>query len=682
MKTAWATCVLIILAVLPGTALTEETVDHRMTGAWFDPAHNGEGFLVEVLDERSAVVYWFTYDTDGAQRWFIGEGVVQGDRIEFEELLAGSGASFGAGFNPDDVVLEAVGTMSLQWSDCNTADASYTIDGSPGSQSLIRLTSLAGRECGSSEPAGFPQTGSWFDLTHSGEGLILEVLPGNEALVFWFSYDDGGRPAWFYGVGQLDDYTILVEEMLHTRGGRFGPDFNPGEIVYETWGSTLIELDCNYGKLDYISGLDSFGVGKQTLFRLTNPGNIACDHPEPPNILLVITDDVGKDASSQYPEGDDPPFTPVLDGLAEQGLVFENAWSSPTCSPTRAGILTGKYGFRTGVLNPQDTLSVSEVSVHEYIGQNLPSRYASAVIGKWHLGGGRNALDHPARLGISHFSGILGGGVDDYENWILTTNGVQNAETAYTTTRLTDIASGWISEQESPWFLWLAYNAPHTPFHLPPQELHNRQLTDSQDQIDANPRPYYLAAIEAIDHELGRLLDSMEQQQRENTLIFFMGDNGSPGQVAINPYGRRKAKGSLYQGGVNIPFFASGAGVERVGEREASMINTTDLFATISEIAGVNVVAVNDSISFAGLLGEPRALPRDYLFTERDEEGLLDQAVSDGHYKLIDYGDGRQELYDLLDDPYEDNELLEAGTAPAGQLDFLLELMSWITAEE
>ena len=112
------------------------------------------------------------------------------------------------------------------------------------------------------------------------------------------------------------------------------------------------------------------------------------------------------------------------------------------------------------------------------------------------------------------------------------------------------------------------------------------------------------------------------------------------------------------------------------------MINTTDLFATISEITGVNVAAVNDSISFADLLGEPRALPRGYQFTERDEEGLLDQAVSDGHYKLIDFGDGRQEMYDLLDDPYEDNELLEAGTAREGQLDYLLELMSRITAEE
>lgn len=662
--------------------LVRGTVDHSITGAWYDPAHNGEGFLVELLDEQSAVVYWFTYDGEGDQRWFIGNGVIEGDQIVFDELLAGSGARFGEEFNPADVVLSPVGQLTLQWSDCNTASASYVVEGQEGSQSLVRLTGLAGRDCGTSQPGVNPQTGSWYDRTHSGEGVILEVLPDDGVLVFWFSYNDEGRPAWFYGLGQLDDYAVRVDELVHTHGGRFGAEFNPEDVVTEPWGSILIDLDCNYGKLDYTSGLDAFGSGKQTLLRLTNPGNVPCDRPEPPNILLVIADDLGKDAFAQYPEGDDPPDTPILDTLAQQGLVFENAWSNPTCTPTRAGILTGKYGFRTGVLDPTDALDPSEPSLHEFIEQYLPSRYRSAVIGKWHLTQGRRAVDHPASFGISHFAGILGGGVEDYENWVLTANGEQTDETTYSTTKLTDLAIDWIAADAQPWFLWLAFNAPHTPFHLPPQELHERQLENSQEAIEANPRPYYLAAIEAMDHEIGRLLDSLDDQTRENTLVVFLGDNGTPGQVAINPYARRKAKGSLYQGGVNVPFFVSGAGVVRSGGRETALVNTTDLFASLAAVTGVNVEAVNDSVSFAGLMESPGPSRRDYLYTERDDEGLWDRAVFDGQFKLVDFDDGRQEMYDLLADPYEDNELLDAGTAPAGQQSFLLELLGLITGAD
>lgn len=674
--------VLVALASLPLAGVAGVTVDHRMTGAWFDPTHSGEGYILEVLDETKAVVYWFTYDEEGQQRWFIGEGEVLGDCIEFAELLAGSGGRFGPGFDPEDVVLSPVGDLSMQWSGCDAASATYQVDGNPGSQTLVRLTDVAGLECGIDEQAPYPQTGSWYDRTHTGEGLVLEALPENRALVFWFSYDGEGRPAWFYGTGVQDENIIHVDEMLQPRGGRFGPDFNPGDVEQNPWGSAWIDLDCNYGKLDYESPLVTFGDGGQTLFRLTNPGNAPCEQPEPPNILLVIADDLGKDASAQYVEGDDPPATPVLDGLAAEGLIFENAWSNPTCSPTRAGILTGKYGIRTGILKPADILSTQETSLQQYIETRLPSRYSKAVIGKWHLGPGRNGLDHPGDLGISHFAGILGGGVDDYENWVLTSNGEQSNETTYSTSRLTDLATDWISAQQKPWFLWLAFNAPHTPFHLPPADLHDRVLPDSESDITANPRPYYLAAIESMDHEFGRLLASLDEQTRENTLIIFLGDNGTPVKVAISPYSRQKAKGSLYQGGINVPFFVSGAGVARAGEREYSMVNTTDLFATIAGLTGVNVRNVNDSVSFASLLSATQQPEREYLFSERDLDDLEDRSVSDGRYKLIEFAGGRQELYDLQNDPYENDELLGSGNAPEGQAEFLLELLSLITAEE
>lgn len=105
------------------------------------------------------------------------------------------------------------------------------------------------------------------------------------------------------------------------------------------------------------------------------------------------------------------------------------------------------------------------------------------------------------------------------------------------------MAIDWKAEQEKPWFLWLAYNAPHTPFHLPPSELHSQKdLDDSQSTIDENPLPYYIAALEAMDSEIGRFLDSLSETEQENTLIIFIGDNGTPNQVAQAPYTNRTAK--------------------------------------------------------------------------------------------------------------------------------------------
>jgi arylsulfatase A-like enzyme len=655
-----------------------ENVNFRMNGAWYDPSHDGEGFLVEVLEDERSLVYWFTYDSSGNQRWFVGTGIVSGDRIDVEELLAGSEAKFGGAFDPEDVVLRDAGSLSLNWSDCDQAGARYVVDGIEGSQSLQRLTSLAGMGCSVTQAAGSPESGSWFDVTHQGEGLVIEVLSESQALVFWFSYDPQGNPAWFFGVGEFSDEHIAVTEMFTSRGGLFGPDFDPMDIEILPWGSVLVELGCRFGKLDYAADMAGFGTGKQTLSRLSSPGNPDCQEAAPPNILLVIADDLGMDSSSQYAISEDLPVTPVLDELAAQGLIFDNAWSSPVCSPTRAGILTGKYGLRTGVLDAGDELATTETSLQSFIHQYLPGRYADAVIGKWHLGPGNRGIDHPADLGIGYFSGILGGGVEDYENWRLTTNGLQSTETTYSTSRLVDEASDWVDQQTTPWFLWLAFNAPHTPFHLPPAGLHDRDLSGTDTDISRNPRPYYLAAIEAMDTELGRLLQSMDEQTRSNTIIIFLGDNGTPGRVAQSPFTTEKAKGSLYQGGINVPMIVAGPGVSRAGERESALVNTTDLFATVASLAGVNVDKIHDSHSFAPLLNGTDPAERTLQYSEVTRDGLEGWSVSDGAFKLIEYTDGRQQLFGLELDPFENDELIESGVVPIEPWERLQDLVDQI----
>ena len=188
-------------------------------------------------------------------------------------------------------------------------------------------------------------------------------------------------------------------------------------------------------------------------------------------------------------------------------------------------------------------------------------------------------------------------GVESYYNWQHTENGQVSTSNEYATSKLTDDAITWINDQEQPWFLWLAYNAPHTPFHAPPSDLHYQgSLPEDQASIDTNPLPYYLAAIEAIDSEMGRLFNSISSEDLENTVIIFLGDNGTPGQV-VQQYHSQRAKGSLYKGGINVPMIISGKGGNRINAQVDALISTTDLFATISELCGISTCLLYTSPS-------------------------------------------------------------------------------------
>jgi arylsulfatase A-like enzyme len=229
------------------------------------------------------------------------------------------------------------------------------------------------------------------------------------------------------------------------------------------------------------------------------------------NVLVIVADDLGKDILELYGQTADQALTPTIDKLAETGIVFNNFWATPSCSPTRAAALTGKQGRKTAVLEPGDAIFPSESIVHQHL-RTVPTtaHYQNALIGKWHLG---NQTSLPWVMGVDYFTGILSGGVDDYFDWTLTTNGVDTSKSTYITSELTNQAIGWINNQESPWFLWLAYNAPHTPFHLPPAALHTRNLSGNTADIEQNPSKYYLAAVEALDTEIGRLLSEIPTEK-------------------------------------------------------------------------------------------------------------------------------------------------------------------------
>ncbi|MDO5971446.1 sulfatase-like hydrolase/transferase [Flavivirga aquimarina] len=385
------------------------------------------------------------------------------------------------------------------------------------------------------------------------------------------------------------------------------------------------------------------------------------DQSTTPNILLVIADDMGLDATPGYNIGSIKPQMSNLQNLMDSGIRFNNLWSNPTCTPTRAGILTGKYGYRTGITKVDDPLPTSETSIQKYLDLNTNSAYSHAVIGKWHLS---NNANHPNNMGVDYYAGTLGGGVPSYTNWSLNINGTTTTSTEYITTKLTDLAIDWVDSQTKPWFLWLAYNAPHTPFHLPPNDLHSQgALPSDQTSIDANPLPYYMAAIEALDTEMGRLINSMSQEEKDNTIIIFIGDNGTPNQV-VQEYASMRAKGSVYQGGVNVPMIISGKGVTRINTTEDALINTTDLFATVANIAGIDITEINDSKSFKALLSDSGTTSRDYTYTEIGKTSGSDYTIRNNTHKYISFYDGSEAFYDLSDNPLESPNLLNTNQLP------------------
>ncbi len=375
-----------------------------------------------------------------------------------------------------------------------------------------------------------------------------------------------------------------------------------------------------------------------------------------PNILLLIADDFGVESSVCYSATPSP--APRLAAFCPQAVVFDHAWSSPTCSPTRAGVLTGRHSFRTGIGEQHTRSNGLALGAGEW---TLPrvldaagKGYAHANFGKWHLGGDDR---RPNDMGWGHFSGITSGAIPDYERWTKVTDGASESVTTYATTEIVDDALQWIGAQSTPWLAWVAFNAPHSPFHLPPAGLHTQNLSGDAADIAANPEPYYDAAVEALDHEIGRLIDSLEADVRDNTTVIFIGDNGTPGQVS--EYAAPRAKESLHEGGVHVPMMIWGAGVRSAG-RSSALVSTTDLFATILDLAGVEDLGSitgttaldSQSLGFAleGAAGGSR-----YILSElfgsvvaADKQG---KTIRDAQHKLIEFSDGRTRFYDLARDP-------------------------------
>ena len=231
-----------------------------------------------------------------------------------------------------------------------------------------------------------------------------------------------------------------------------------------------------------------------------------------------------------------------------------------------------------------------------------------------------------------------------------------------------DDAIAWFdyAATEKPWMLWVAFNAPHTPLGEPPAKLLSSETVAALD--DAEPHTYFSAMIEAMDSEIGRLLGAIGQEELKNTYIIFLGDNGTSANVVTAPFERGRAKGTLYQGGVNVPLMIMGPGVAG-GTTSAALANSVDLYATILDLAGTADdpkldAETLDSTSLAPVLADHTASVRDFAYADvygpQQNQIVNKRAIRNERYKLmLDLQNDTEELYDLSVDPYEHRDLLD-----------------------
>ena len=272
-------------------APTVKAVRPGYSGQYYDPDRSGEGWLVEVLDEKRAMVYWFTFPPlvggQGLQQWMVGVGPIVDNRIVIDEFYFTRGPEFGPGFDPDQVQRMPWGRLEMEFESCRFARVHY--EGPPafgqGELDGTRLVGLAGQPCDGVIPRppvpGAPGiSGQWFDPSHDGEGWLLQEIAEGIVSMGWFTYDANGDQAWIMGLGELQGRTLEFDSLYIPVGTGFGDGFDADEVDRIPWGTATLEFhDCQSARLDYQSHLEGFGGGSLDPVRLTRPAGIDCTLP-------------------------------------------------------------------------------------------------------------------------------------------------------------------------------------------------------------------------------------------------------------------------------------------------------------------------------------------------------------------------------------------------------------------
>jgi arylsulfatase A-like enzyme len=387
-----------------------------------------------------------------------------------------------------------------------------------------------------------------------------------------------------------------------------------------------------------------------------------------PNVIVILVDDLGYGDLSSY--GATDLKTPNVDSLVAAGIRFDNFYANcPVCSPTRAALLTGRYPDLVGVPGVIRTHAESNFGYLSPQAVLLPkllkrAGYHTAIIGKWHLG--LESPNVPNERGFDYFHGFLGDMMDDYYthrrhgiNYIRL-NDKEIDPQGHATDLFTQWSIQYIHERaksKQPFFLYLAYNAPHTPIQPPAEWL---QRVKNREQGISDKRAKLASLIEHLDDSIGKVIGALKETGlSNNTLVIFTSDNGGQLGVGANNGPLRAGKGDMYEGGIRVPMCAVWPGRIKSSSKSNRVALTMDLLPTICEAAGAQITHEIDGRSILPtLFGKPQPLEDRFLFWVRCEGGGYGgrayYAARYGDCKLLQNSPFEQmQLYNLADDPQE-----------------------------
>jgi arylsulfatase A-like enzyme len=420
---------------------------------------------------------------------------------------------------------------------------------------------------------------------------------------------------------------------------------------------------------------------------LTSPSASAAEDFGQPNVVMILVDDLGYGDLSYM--GAKDLRSPHVDSIASDGIRFSNFYANcPVCSPTRAALLTGRYQdlvgvpgvVRTHADNNWGYLTKSAVLIPHPLKK---AGYHTAIVGKWHLG--LESPNTPIDRGFDHFHGFLGDMMDDYythrrhgHNYMYRDR-TEIDPAGHATDLFTQWACDYIQSRESgqPYFLYLAYNAPHTPIQPPEDWL--RKVKAREPGI-TDQRAKLVALIEHMDDGIGKVLSTIKQQVGNDgrpTVVIFSSDNGGQIEVGANNGPLRDGKQSMYEGGLKVATCAAWYGSDRItaGSKTTFAAMSMDLHPTICELAGATIEHPIDGRSILPtLLGHAQPAVRDLWYFTRREGGTRYQgktidAIRRGPWKLLQNSPFEPlELYNLDNDPLEKSDLSQKNRPIFNQL--------------
>ena len=376
-----------------------------------------------------------------------------------------------------------------------------------------------------------------------------------------------------------------------------------------------------------------------------------------PNIIIILADDAGYSDFGFM--GSDEIKTPNLDQLALDGVTFNNAYvSASVCSPSRAGLLTGMYQQRFGHecnldSDVNNSFDPNQITIAEAL---KTEGYTTGLIGKWHLGD--KTQNHPLKNGFDYFWGFISGARNYfYDPNEVNRNSIRNVVENYSQTNfegyLTDVlgekAISFIdknNQSNNPFFLFLSFNAPHTPMQAKEEVL---------EKFKNNPRQVYASMMWSMDEAIGHVIDALkENNQYDNTIIYFLSDNGAAMSNNASPFPYKGWKGNQFEGGIKTPMIMTWKNKIKSNTQFDGFISALDIFKTSLEVSNVNddLMANADGKNIMNYLND-NIIQNENLFWRKDKMAT----VRSGNYKLIRLNDTSTVLYNIENNYFEDLDL-------------------------